>query len=183
MPTAPRRSAIVIALLALGVSVPISAAEAGARSASSIQEEPLPDWLRHDEKPRIELLLSSLFADSATEGSFGLRGSWPLKRKLGVESGLSRIASGGFNIFLLDFSAKYYLRDRRRTDFYLIGGPGAIFEGSLNGIEALVHFGFGWEIDISRRLYFRPELRGRWVVEDIDGLTIGDLSLGLGWRL
>lgn len=174
MPTASRSATAVVSML-LALVFHTSAIEA--------QEDPFPQTLKEEAKPRVELFLSSLFANSATEGSFGIRGSWHRKRKLALEGSLSRIAAGSLDIFLIDFSAKYYLRDRRRTDVYLVGGPGAIFEGAFEGTEALVHFGIGLEVDLTRRLYLRPELRGRWFVEDVGRVNIGDLVLGLGWRL
>lgn len=155
--------------------------------AQDTAQEPVPEpfpgaFGEPKSPPRVELFLSSLFASSATEGSFGVRGSWHRNRRFALEGSLSRVAVS-IDIFLADFSAKYYLRDRAKTDVYVIGGPGAIWADAFDNTEATVHLGVGMEVNLSKRLYFRPELRGRWLVDAFDATTIGDLSLGLGWRL
>ncbi|MEE8526581.1 MAG: outer membrane beta-barrel protein [Thermoanaerobaculia bacterium] len=131
-------------------------------------------------QPRVELFVSSLFATSATEGSFGLRGSLRVRNRFHVEASVSRL-NGRVDLFLIDFSAKYYLRDRR-TDLYLVAGPGLFYSSDLDADELMLHFGFGAEFTLGRRLYLRPEIRGRWLAEDLDAGTIGDLAVGLGWR-
>lgn len=145
-------------------------------------EEPFPGAFDDPKNPRVEVFLSSLFASSATEGSFGVRGSWHLKRRFALEGSLSRLAVG-IDIFLADFSTKYYLRDRGRTDVYAVGGLGAIWADDFVNTETTLHLGIGLEVDLTKRLYFRPEIRSRWFARAIDGTVIGDLSLGLGWRI
>ncbi len=135
---------------------------------------------RIERQPRAEIFLSSLFADSADEGSFGLRGALRLRNRFHLESSISRL-DGGIDLFLVDLSAKYYIRDGR-TDLYLVAGPGIIYSSDLDADDLMLHFGFGAEFSLGRHLYLRPEIRGRWLAEDLDATTIGDLSLGLGWR-
>lgn len=131
---------------------------------------------------QVEVFLSSVFANSVTEGSFGLRGALQLGRRFHLEGSLSRLDDDRVELFLVDLSAKYYLRDKERTDVYLLAGPGLLYSSDLDADELMVHAGVGAEFSLGRRFYLRPELRGRWLVEDFDAVNIGDLSLGFGWR-
>jgi len=46
-----------------------------------------------------------------------------------------------------------------------------------------LHAGIGAEIGLSDRIYLRPEVRGRWLTEDLNGENhLVDFSLGFGWR-
>ena len=131
--------------------------------------------------PQVEVYLSSLFANSASEGSFGLRGSRFLTRRWAVEGSVARVDDRDVDLWLLDASAKYYLRFRERTRLYLVGGPGLFYSSDLGAEELFLHTGFGSELNFGRKLYLRPELRWRFLAEDFDA-NFGELSLGLGWR-
>jgi len=164
------RSALIFATLAL------AAATAGAQTE--------PPWKPGDDDRewQLELFLSSLFANSTSEGSFGLRGSRHLKRRFALEGALARISDDRIDLWLVDLSAKYYLRDRGRTGVYVVGGPGLFYSDEAGADEVMVHLGFGAEVGLGRRFYIRPELRGRWFVENVDSVNIADLSLGFGWK-
>lgn len=155
---------------------------AAAAAAAGAQTDPLWEPREYDPEPRFELFLSSLFANSASEGSFGLRGSRHFKRRFALEGSLSRISDDRVDLWIADVSAKYYVRDRGKTGVYFVGGPGLFYSDDADADEVMVHLGFGAEFDIGKRLYFRPELRGRWFVENVDAVNILDLALGFGWR-
>ncbi len=163
------RSALIFATLAL------AAATAGAQTAAPWKPgDDDRDW-------QLELFVSSLFANSASEGSFGLRGSRRLKRRFALEGALARISDDRIDLWIADVSAKYYARDGGRTDLYFVGGPGLFYSDEAGADELMVNLGFGAEVG-GRRFYFRPELRGRWFVENLDEINVFDLSLGFGWR-
>ncbi len=150
-------------------------------ASSTATGETGSDGFAREPQRQIEIFLSSIFADSATEGSFGLRGAFRLKNRWHLEGGLSRL-NGRIDIFLVDLTAKYYLRDGERTDVFLLAGPGLFYSSDLDAEELMLHAGIGAEFSIRRQFYLRPELRGRWFTDNIDDLNIGDLSLGFGWR-
>ncbi len=152
-------------------------------SLAGAQGEPAPPaWLKEKPEPQVELFLSSLFANSASEGSFGLRGAFPLGRRFALEGSLARLAVNEVDLWLVDVSAKYYLTDRKRTDAYVVAGPGLFTSDELGADEPMLHLGFGAEIQLGRRFYVRPELRGRWFADDVEAVNILDLSAGFGWR-
>ena len=151
---------------------------AGPSAADDISS---PDDFRQKRQHQVEIFVSSIFANSATDGSFGLRGAFQLKKRFHLEAGLSRINDRA-DFLLADISAKYYLRDRERTDVFVLAGPGILYSSDLGSEEVMVHAGVGAEFSVGQRFYLRPELRGRWFVEDVDAVSIGDLSLGFGWR-
>ncbi len=131
--------------------------------------------------PQVEIFFSSLFANSVSEGSFGLRGSFHLRKRFALEGSLSRIADSRVNIWIADMSAKYYLDHRGRARVYLVGGPVLFFSDDLDAGEFMLHLGLGAEFALGSKFYLRPELRGRWLAENVDA-NFGDLALGFGWR-
>lgn len=141
------------------------------------------DWYNPTQEPRLEIFLSSVFANSTSEGSFGIRGALPLKNRWHFEGSLSRIHDRNVDLWLVDLSAKYYLRDRDRTDIYLVAGPGVFYSSDLDANETTLHLGVGAEIALGQRFYIRPELRGRWFTDRLGDSNFGDLSVGFGWRL
>ncbi len=151
--------------------------------ATSAETAAADDWNLPSEipGPQVEVYLSSLFANSVSEGSFGLRGSRFLTRRWALEGSAARIGDSNVDLWLVDASAKYYLRFRERTRLYLVGGPGLFYSSDLDADELFLHAGFGAEFALGKRLYLRPELRGRFLAEDFDA-NFGELSLGLGWR-
>ena len=105
-----------------------------------------------------------------------------MKPRLALEGGLSRITDDRVDLWIADVSAKYYLRDRERTGVYVLAGPGILYSSDADADEVMMHVGFGAEFGIGRRFYLRPELRGRWYVENVDDFNIIDLSLAFGWK-
>ncbi len=140
------------------------------------------DWAPEVElpKPQVELFLSSLFANSVSEGSFGVRGSFHLRKRFALEGSLGRIADSRVDLWLLDVSAKYYVKPEGRARVYFAGGPGLFLSDELDANEPTLNLGFGAEFG-GRGFYFRPELRGRFLAEDVDA-NFGDLALGFGRR-
>ncbi len=149
-------------------------------TAARAQED---DWAPQVELPgpQVELFLSALFANSVSEGSFGVRGTFHLRKRFALEGSLSRIADSRVDLWLIDLSAKYYVKDQGRARVYLTGGPGLFLSDELDVNEPLLHLGFGAEFGFGRSFYLRPELRGRFLAEDVDA-NFGDLTLGFGWR-
>lgn len=153
-------------------------------SASQAQERARPV----DGRPifHVELAASTLGAEGTgfDEQSLSLRGSRSLGRRWAVEGSMLRFR--GADIWIADFSAKRYLRDGRRADWYLTFGPSALvfIEDVVGGdIEPMVHLGAGTEVWLRQRLFLRPELRLRKLVESFDATTIYELTLGIGWRI
>lgn len=140
------------------------------------------DWAPEIELPgpQVELFLSSLFANSVSEGSLGVRGAFFLGKRFALEGSVARIADSRVDLWLLDVSAKYYVKPEGRTRIYFAGGPGLFLSDELDANEPTLHLGFGAEFG-GRKFYFRPELRGRFLAEDVDA-NFGDLALGFGWR-
>lgn len=142
----------------------------------------LAEDFKLERQPRAELFLSSLVAaGGVTDGSFGIRAAFRVRNRFHFEGSISRLHDDRVDLFLIDASAKYYLRDQR-TDLYLVAGPGLFYSSDLEARELMLHFGFGAEFSLGRRLYLRPEIRGRWFARDLGAHTTGDLALGLGWR-
>ncbi len=139
------------------------------------------DWAREQERPgpQAEAFLSVLFANSVSEGSFGARGSIFWHPRFALEGSLTRISDDRVDLWLVDVSAKYYLKPQGRTRIYLAGGPGVFLSDDLDADEPTVHAAFGAEF--GRKFYFRPELRYRFFAEDADA-NFGDLAVGFGWR-
>ncbi len=166
------RTPVLVSLLALALLIPGTVARA--------EED---EWVPPTERPgpQLELFFSALFANSVSEGSFGLRGSFHLGKRFALEGSLSRLADSRVDIFMADLSAKFYLKPRGRTRVYLAGGPGAIFSNDFVAGGLMLHLGFGAEFSLGRKFYIRPELRGKWFAEEVD-TSFGDLALGFGWR-
>ena len=91
----PNRTPIVVAVLSLALATwgPVARAD---------------DWATAGDRPgpQFEIYLSSLFASSVSEGSFGLRGAFFLGKRFALEGSLSRIADSRVNVLLADVSAK-----------------------------------------------------------------------------
>jgi hypothetical protein len=142
------------------------------------------DWAREKERPgpQAELFLSALFASGVTEGSFGLRGSTFLRPRFALEGSLSRFTDDDVNIWLLDVSAKVYLKNRGRARVFLMAGPGllAFHSDDEDASDPTLHLGFGAEFGRGK-FYFRPEVRYRFLAEGVDA-NFGDLAFGFGWR-
>ena len=166
------RTPILVAVLALALAIPGTPARAD-------EDEWAPPTDRPG--PQFELFLSSLFASSLSEGSFGLRGAFHLSKRFALEGSLSRIADSRVDLWILDVSAKYYVKHRGRARVYFAGGPGLFLSDDLDADELILHLGLGAEFGFGRKFYLRPELRGRFLAEEVDA-NFGDLALGFGWR-
>jgi hypothetical protein len=86
------------------------------------------------------------------------------------------------DIWFGDVSLKAHALRSERFDLYAVAGPGLIQVESEDP-EATVHLGVGLEIGLSERSYLRPEVRGRWLTDELhfdEGVV--DYSVGFGWR-
>jgi Outer membrane protein beta-barrel domain len=122
---------------------------------------------------------STADTDFHTE-AYGARGGYRFTNVWALEGSLSRLSD--VDIWFGDASAKAYLVHSQPFEIYALAGPGLI---RLSGEDerATVHFGIGAEIGIGARGYLRPEVRGRWLADELrsdDGIV--DYSLGFGWR-
>jgi hypothetical protein len=118
-------------------------------------------------------------ADFHTE-SYGVRGGFRFSNVWALEGALSRLSEDAA-VGFADLSAKAYVIDTDRFEIYALAGPGLY---KVPGREwVTVHLGIGAEIGLGQRAYLRPEVRGRWLADELradDGLL--DYSLGFGWR-
>lgn len=164
---------VITAAVSMAAVAALDVSAQGGRSTSA-EEAP---------KASVELFASLFFDEDITEDNLGLRSSYFLSDRFALEGSLSRFDVGrDLELFILDFSAKYYLRPRSRSPLYFVAGPGKTFEdvGDLGDGPLFLHVGFGAEVSLGRRLYLRPELRLRWIEDDFER-SGGDLSLGFGW--
>ena len=112
--------------------------------------------------------------------AFGLRGGYRFGSTWAVEGEVSQLYK---DVWFGDLSAKAYLIDTSRFEIYALAGPGLYKVRGQGSGEATVHVGIGAEVGLTSRLYLRPEVRGRWLAEELkanDGIV--QYSLGLGWR-
>lgn len=122
-------------------------------------------------------------ADLETE-AYGLRGGFRFTNVFALEGSLSRL-NEDVEIWFGDLSLKAYFVHSDRFEVYGLAGPG-YFRVSDDGEgvdDTTVHLGLGAEIGLGERTYLRPEVRGRWLADELranDGLV--DYSLGFGWR-
>jgi hypothetical protein len=122
-------------------------------------------------------------ADADTE-AFGLRGGYRFTGPWALEGSLSRL-NEDVDLWFADLSAKAYFVHHDRFEVYALAGPGIfrVSEGDFEEDETTVHVGLGAEIGLGERAFLRPEVRGRWLADELifdDG--IADYSLGFGWR-
>lgn len=172
---------ILLIVLPTGILPPF-ASTAAAQNTPAQNTPAKRSWFSGPQEPRLELFVSSLFANSASEGSFGLRGAVHARGRFHFEGSLSRLDDNRVDLWMVDLSAKYYLRERERTAFYLVAGPGLFYSSDLDAEELMVHLGVGLEVAFGPHFYLRPELRGRWFTDHLGDSTVTDLSLGFGWR-
>lgn len=119
-------------------------------------------------------------ADFDTE-SYGLRGGYRFSNVWAVEGSLSRL-NEDVDVWFGDLSAKAFFIHSSRFEIYALGGPG-LFKVEGESEETTVHLGVGAEIGLGQKAYLRPEVRGRWLTDELrtdEGLL--DYSLGIGWR-
>lgn len=126
------------------------------------------------------------------ETVYGLRSGYRLSDRLGLEGSLGYVGfsesifDGDF--FIVDASLKLYLNPGGKAEWYLIGGPGWAFidvdasgAGLIEEDSFTLHAGLGVDIDLSERVYLRPEVRARWY-ELVDGTDL-EATLALGFRI
>jgi hypothetical protein len=120
--------------------------------------------------------------DTADEETWGLRGSYRFTNVWALEAAVSNLREEGTDAYFGDLSAKAYLLHTDRFEGYLLGGVGLLRIDELDEDETTLHLGLGAEIKLGRRAYLRPEVRARWLEEDVDAVTFMDYSVGIGWR-
>jgi hypothetical protein len=119
-------------------------------------------------------------ADFHTE-SYGLRGGYRFNNVWALEGTMARL-NEDVDIGFVDLSAKAYFIDTNRFEIYVLGGAG-VYNVEADYEKATLHVGIGAEIGLGQRVYLRPEVRGRWLADELkadEGLA--EYSLGLGWR-
>ena len=119
-------------------------------------------------------------ADFHTE-AYGLRGGYRFSNVWALEGSLSRLDED-VDVWFGDLSAKAYFVHSDRFGLYALGGPG-VFKAEDEDEELMLHVGIGAEIGLGQRAYLRPEVRGRWLADELkadEGLA--EYSLGIGWR-
>ena len=120
--------------------------------------------------------------DTADEEAWGLRGSYRFTNVWAVEAALSTLRDDGTGVYFGDLSAKAYFFHADRFEAYLLGGAGLLRIDDLDEEETTLHLGLGTELKLSGNAYLRPEVRARWLEEDVDAVTFMEYSLGIGWR-
>lgn len=132
---------------------------------------------------QLELVAGLLFDDEIDENAYGIRAGYRLSERTWVEARLDHIDVGSFEFWLLDASIKYFFDNWGRSRWYVLGGPGTTFRslGDIDDSGLLLHVGVGTEIDLTDRLFLRPEIVALWREDDFDTLG-GDASFAVGWR-
>lgn len=113
--------------------------------------------------------------------SYGLRGGYRFNNTWALEGTVARLNEDA-DIWFGDLSAKAYLIDTSHFEIYALGGPG-VYKVESDYEKVMLHLGIGAEIGLGQRAYLRPEVRGRWLADELkadEGLV--EYSLGLGWR-
>jgi hypothetical protein len=119
-------------------------------------------------------------ADFHTE-AYGLRGGYRFSNVWSLEAAVSRLDED-VDIWIGELSAKAYFVHANRFEMYTLGGSG-VYKVEDDYEKVTLHLGLGAEIGLGQRAYLRPEVRGRWLADELkadEGLV--DYSLGLGWR-
>jgi hypothetical protein len=113
--------------------------------------------------------------------SYGVRGGFRFTPVWALEGALSRLNEDA-DVWFGDLSAKAYAIHSDRFGVYALAGPGLYKVEDADG-KVMVHLGIGAEINLGQRAYVRPEVRGRWLADELradNGLV--DYSVGFGWR-
>ena len=119
-------------------------------------------------------------ADFHTE-AYGIRGGYRFSSRWALEGALARLDED-VDVWFADLSAKAYAFQSDRFAVYALGGPGVYKVEDIDE-KVTLHLGIGAEIGLGQRAYLRPEVRGRWLADELksdEGLV--DYSLGIGWR-
>lgn len=143
-------------------------------------------WAQSEERGSFELfgaLVRPTDSDSDLETeAYGLRGGYRFNDTWGLEGSVSRLNEDEVDVWFGDVSLKAHALRSERFDLYAVAGPGLIQVESEDP-EATVHLGVGLEIGLGERSYLRPEVRGRWLTDELhfdEGVV--DYSVGFGWR-
>lgn len=147
----------------------------------------LPPAVARERKASLELLAGAFFASGESEADVGVRGGVELGRRWALEAGLSLLDLGPVELWRLDFSARYDVVDRERSQLYVLAGPG-VARTELDrrvvgrgGEDLTLHFGTGYRVGLGERFYLRPELRLRWI-ESFDDRFQTEAWLAVGAR-
>ena len=142
-------------------------------------------WAQSEERGSFELfgaIVRPMDSDSDLETeAYGLRGGYRFNEIWALEGSVSRL-NEDVDLWFGDVSVKAHAFRFERFDLYAVAGPGLIQVESADP-EATVHLGVGLEIGLGERSYLRPEIRGRWLTDELNfdaGLV--DYSVGFGWR-
>lgn len=144
---------------------------------------PLPAHAQEPDSPfQLELVASLIFDDDLEEDDFGLRGAYRASDRWSFETRLTQAGGDSLDLWLVDVSARWHFDRRGRSRWYLSAGPGIVVEDFDDVFDPfwLFHVGIGTEIELTPKLFLRPELLAR-ANENFESLA-GDLSLGIGWR-
>jgi hypothetical protein len=122
-------------------------------------------------------------SDLETE-AFGLRGGFRFNNVFALEGSLSRL-NEDVDVWFGDLSFNAFFIHSDRFEVYGLAGPGyyRVSDDGEGLNDLTVHAGLGAEISLGERTYLRPEVRGRWLAEELrfdEGLV--DYSLSFGWR-
>jgi hypothetical protein len=166
-----RLDTLLRTLILAACALPVLASSAAAQSA--------------ERGPALEVF-GGYFGDSGGghPRTFGVRGSYRFSETWAVEAAFSKVDIGG-QVWFGDLSAKAYLVDTSRFEIYALGGPGLyrvkFFDETFN--EDTVHVGLGAQIGLGVHAYLRPEIRERWLTDDLKwDSRLAEYSLGFGWR-
>ena len=128
-----------------------------------------------------DLFGSYLRRDDADEEAVGARGGYRFTERWAAEGSLSYLQEGGEGSWLGDLSGKAYLTPGRRAELYVLGGAGRIrFPGGHT--EETLNAGLGAEVALGERAYLRPDVRSRWLADELSDEPLLDYSLGIGFR-
>lgn len=128
-------------------------------------------------------------------GKFRLADRWAIEGSLQTEKvsfvTLTQGSSflGHADAFLTEFSARRDLKRGRRFELFAFGGPGYFWydgepdEISRRDTSAFLHLGLGLDIELTRRLFLRPDIRQRWFEKDQQGDDFQtQAQVSLGWK-
>jgi|GEM_PF-2202596 len=119
-------------------------------------------------------------SDHFHSDGYGVRGGFRFNNVWAVEGSLSQFKDS--DVQFGDLSAKAYFLHSKGFEMYAVASPG-LFKASGESLRLSLHAGIGAEIGLGDRAYLRPEVRGHWLSEDLNGDNhLVDYSLGFGWR-
>jgi Outer membrane protein beta-barrel domain len=121
--------------------------------------------------------VSRLDEEEDNHKGFALHGSYRFNHVWALDGSIAQFGEEGEVERLTDISAKAYLLHWDRFEGYALAGGG---HSRLGGMT--LHLGLGAEISLGRRLFLRPEVRGRWLDHELDAEPAVENSLGVGWR-